>query len=550
MVTKQKQGLFERVRIRLFGLSAEEKAAQALKDAVESQRSPNLAAEAMSFGTILDVPYNYGILVKLSITSQVLRGVHEAILREVTRNGYDISEKYACKCKDCGTEYTVLKEKCTAQGCESTVFTYPSTDQKEAAKVFLDAPNRDNTTPQVNESLLRWILSTDDHWLSWQPANILELRPSTLRVEDAQYMRVVWDREKGTVGNSEYFCPRCTAAFPAKTYHKDEKCSLHPEAELKETAYIYANGSQVEARYARDEMYHGIAHPWLPGFYGISLVISALKTVHSIAAMDDFNDKNYSTGKLAQILVFEGLTPEEATSLAAEVAKQKKLATDNKTPEMLRTYFLGGKGGVDNVDAMPDSSKMQSLDWWRLWREVVSSLYGVTPIFSGVVEQGKSGNNPRMQIDVNNNTTEFYQHKIEDIYNQFVFPRLGVTDYEYKCRPVEEKDEMQDVTILSTKLDVIDKAIRLGFDAELTDEGEVRISGEPMSLEEKNQMQMERLQKQQEAFGGEQGQGQGGKKEDGAFEAKTPFRKENVFNTEKGKAESWIVTKIEEKKVE
>jgi hypothetical protein len=71
-----------------------------------------------------------------------------------------------------------------------------------------------------------------------------------------------------------------------------------------------------------------------------------------------------------------------------------------------------------------------------------------------------------------------------------------------------------------------------------------------MSLEEKNQMQMERFQKQQEAFGGGVGGGQGGKepgaKPDEAFEAKNPFKKENVFNTEKGKAESWIVTKVEE----
>jgi hypothetical protein len=80
------------------------------------------------------------------------------------------------------------------------------------------------------------------------------------------------------------------------------------------------------------------------------------------------------------------------------------------------------------------------------------------------------------------------------------------------------------------------------MDAKLTDEGEVRISGEPMTLEEKNKMQMQKFQ-QQNSQNPNQGQQQGN--QNPAFEGNKPFKKENIFPNEKGK--SWIVTEVETK---
>jgi hypothetical protein len=266
----------------------------------------------------------------------------------------------------------------------------------------------------------------------------------------------------------------------------------------------------------------------------------------SIIAMDNFNYDNYSTGKLAQILVFNGLTPTEADELAQEVKHQKNMATVKeqtiaqrfndqypKESAKLRTLFLGGSGhgsansGVDAINAMPESEKMQSLDWWKLWREIFGSLYGVSPVFTGIMESGKTGNNPRMQFDVQNNTSEFYQHKVNDVYNSFVFPKLGVTDWIFEYNPLEEKDEAQDETIMSLKLANIEKAISLGMTAELTDEGEVKISGDPISYEEKQARQMEMFEKQAQ---------------NQPKEGDSGFKKESTFTTEKGKA--WYVKEV------
>jgi hypothetical protein len=67
--------------------------------------------------------------------------------------------------------------------------------------------------------------------------------------------------------------------------------------------------------------------------------------------------------------------------------------------------------------------------------------------------------------------------------------------------------------------------------AELTDVGEVKISGKPLSLEEKQQMAFDQMEKQA------QPQGSQDKPGNPAFEDK--FQKEDVFPTQKG--EQWLV---------
>jgi hypothetical protein len=287
-------------------------------------------------------------------------------------------------------------------------------------------------------------------------------------------------------------------------------------------------------------MLHGKLDPNLPSVYGLSREISILTTLKTLDAMDGFNFDNYSEGKLGNILVFEGLNQEDVNNLAQKAKdRQNKPERNPNTGQWfikkLKTLFLGsgGKGGVTNVPAMPESEKMQSLDWWKLWRETVCSAYGVQDVAAGALQEGTTGQNPRMKIDINNNTTEDYQHAWTDPFNNVVVMQaLGVTDWVYEFNPVEEKDEAQDTAILQAKLTAIQTAISLGFDAELTDEQEVKISGKPLSNEEKFQRQKEMIQ--------------GQKPEDKSFEGKQPFKKENVFANEKAKGETWLVKKISE----
>ena len=493
-----------------------------LQQAIETQRRSPVKDTYGEINKIVDVPYNYSLLIYYSWTNEVLRQVHDAIIREVTRNGWTVTPKWACKCTLCGAEYQNHRDKCPE--CKGAT-RKPDPEQKEILKAFIEDPNPDNELTDIVKSSIRYMLSVDDWWLSIQYANLQADNPLTIYVEDSRNMRVVSD-DKGRLGNGEYFCPTCTGEHPEKTYQKGQKCKKHPETELKETAYVYLSGQDVKARFAKDEILHSIQDPLLPSLYGNSKTISCLKIILSIFAMDQFNLTTYSQGKLAQILCFEGMTPEQATELAKETQKQKDIAEyDARTGEKvasLLTLFLGAPGPVTKVNAMPPSDQMQNIEWWKLWREIVCSIYGVTPVFSGVVEAGKSGNNPRMQIDVQNNTTEMVQKSFQDPFNTIIVPKLGVTDWKFTFNPVEEKDEMQDITILNSKLDALQKAVNLGLTAELTDEGEVKVSGKPLTLEEKTALNA--------PF---QAENKPSVEAKPSYEQKNPFKRTEIFSTEK-----------------
>ena len=138
---------------------------------------------------------------------------------------------------------------------------------------------------------------------------------------------------------------------------------------------------------------------------------------------------------------------------------------------------------MDAVDTIPPSDKMQSLEWWELWRETVGSVYGVQAVFMGATEQGKTGYHQQMQILVQNDTTLLYQQMIEEPFNEVLLPRIGVTDYLFKFNEIEEKNELADIQILREKVDACITAANADMNAELTEDGEVKIYGKPKKQE-------------------------------------------------------------------
>ena len=75
----------------LFTTNDLAKAIGATRD-VQARRTPVMLYESYGYGQIIDTPYNYSLLRELSLGNEVLRSNHEAIIRESTRNSYDIIE--------------------------------------------------------------------------------------------------------------------------------------------------------------------------------------------------------------------------------------------------------------------------------------------------------------------------------------------------------------------------------------------------------------------------------------------------------------------------
>jgi hypothetical protein len=534
MVTKQSTSQ----RFKGF-FSRSPKPADAYKEIVEDQRRSQIYPFTLQ-NNVIEPEWDYNLLMKYSKYNEDLRTTHEALIKEATRNGGAVKPRWMSKCPVCGSKYQTEKEKCPECEVETVK---PDLNQKQLLEAFIEDPNSTDEIKDIQISCYRFMFGVSDWYISIQPSNLEKLLPFTIQVEDAAKMRICVDKH-GNLGNGEFFCPKCTVQHPNETWVEGKPCP-HCGGETKETAYMYIGDGPERAHWAKDEMLHSNFDPNLPSRYGLSRVVSALRAVMCTDVMDQFNYDNYSDGKLSMMLGFEGLDQSSVNELMQTIAKQRnKPEYDGNLgrwiTRKLRVLGIGMPKGLVKVDTMPDAEKMQNLEWRKLWRETVNGIYGVQDVVAGSQQQGTTGQNPRMKIDVNNNTTELIQHAWSDPFNNVIVKALGVSDWVYEFNPVEEKDEAQDVAVLQAKLIAIQTAISLGMDAELTDEQEVKISGKPLSLEEKQAQTMEVMKQQSELAAKNNPVQEGGKSKDTAFESKNPIKKENVFVNEKGR-KKWIV---------
>jgi len=98
-------------------------------------------------------------------------------------------------------------------------------------------------------------------------------------------------------------------------------------------------------------------------------------------------------------------------------------------------------------------------------------------IANGVVVHN-SGNNPRMQIDVQSRTTREGQDNLAVPINTFLIPKLGIKDWILTFEKTDPKDDLRDARTKQIQFQTAFIASSAGFDVKLDDFGELEISGE------------------------------------------------------------------------
>lgn len=463
------------------------------------------AAQALSRGQIEGITvggtidkivaprFNYEILWRYGLYNPVLRKVIDAIIKECMRGGprgewYIIEEKFVVKCVKCGIEYQKQVDKC--EKCDGEV-REPLREERKILEQFCREPSPQKNLKNLVQSLLRYMLGLDDYWLN------LKLRPlpmgdetfyhKQVEVKDTRFMRVCMD-EHGNMGNEEYFCPKCWSLENNDIYTKTQiekgkqckKCG----GPLEETWYteVKSGGTEITDRFAAEDIIHDNCDPQYPYPYGNPKPVGCLFELRCITAQNVWNLVTQTEGKTGQFIIFEGMNQEEVNELMKQAHEQAMSyeadPAEGLMARRVRTFGVGNpRGNVSAIDTMPDPSKMQSIEWRRQWAEEVSGLYGVTPIFTGVVDAPHY--RQTMQIDVQNNTTLKYQHEVEEPFNNIILPWLGVHDWTWHFRPLEEKDELADSQLLQVQMDVLDRARHMGLYAELTEDGEIKVYGKP-----------------------------------------------------------------------
>ena len=477
---------------------------------------------------LVQQPWPYLLLKNYANRHPFLRIVHGAIIREVVRNRWDAKEKFAKKCVTCGRLFDEPVAICPDCG-DKGFLRDPNPQEKKRLEAFLKDPNRDDEMVDIFKSLMKDNLAVDDWWLS---VKNIGANQWVIYNEDAAEMFIAADK-KGRLGNGVYFCPDCWVPEQnEKTYPK--KISHCPQCDglLKETAYVQKVAGIIKARFGRDEIIHGNSDPWLPQQYGNSKVVAVLTELRSALAMSNYNFGIYSKGHIDKLIFLKG----EEQSKADEIANAAKEQTDKITIDALTgrigrevsgSLWIGTREGGEIHDVMPDPEKMQSLDWYEFWFvKITGGIYGVQPVMMNAPTRGPGGYFQRMQVVVQNDRTREDQAMIEDAVNEQLLPKMGIHDWLFKFNEIEPRNELEEAQIWQAKIAAGTLAVEAGLKAELTDEGDLKVSGKFVKPEMSSQATAYLMPKPPKAPVPKQQQ---------------PFA---MDKTKKGK--SWLVTEVKE----
>lgn len=443
--------------------------------------------------------WRYDVLIAVASRSWLMRQILRAITQEVLGQKWELESRFAMKCVICGHEHEEKVDECVK--CGSEQLRGASKVQFNIADELLRQPNPDYNFDSLLRSLIFYKETVDDWYLSIAYKrefieNEWKRVPKEIYIEDSRFLFPIAD-ERGHLGNEEWFCPMCYNVEESNVIIFSEtqimqgvepvcdKCG----GELFRTSYVIELGGKYLQRFGRDEIVHGATTRLLPSLFGNPPMISVYKILLTVENMDDYNWEVYRGGVLGGVLHFEGVDQTEVTNKKGEVEKElERLNRDDVTTGQLtrskkvRTLWLGTDEGkkVEFIPAMDNPKDMQSLEYWKAYREVVGAVYGVTPVFVSVIESGKAGNNPRMQIDVQNRKTRDVQGSIEDVFNDQLFPLFGVYEWMFKFNVIEQKDELREAQIESEKAIYARTYAEMGFDVSRDEEGNIIISGEAM----------------------------------------------------------------------
>ena len=479
--------------------------------------------------------YNYVTIYNELVKSWVFRQVSRAITQEVMNSGVELKKKFVMKCDNCLMEYETEVENCRI--CEGTSFTTPDIDQRKKAQNLMDNPNSEYSFEDLLRSALQWHIMLDDVYLSVaykefprrgeetdetgeKKMVVKEVKtPAEVFVEDTRFTLPVSD-EFGKLGNNQYFCPKCYDYKLDNFVVPNEDGSI-PDCEecggpMLQTCYIMRVGNTIRQRYGCEEIVMDNSDATKPELHGNPKAVSVWKLFKTINNMDDYKEEVYREGGVGGIIAFPGMSQPDLSKMKKKMMDE--IATANKrdatTGQRLRSkkihvLFVATKEGGEPtfIPALPDADQMDSLDTYKLYRDSICAVYGVTPIFVGVIESGKSGNNPRMQIDVQKGTTIEHQSFLEDLWNNKVLPLFDVTDWVIEFGAVEAVDELRLAQVWERRASAAKTLTALGFNVTFDEHGnlEVSLEADEESQEEQPEESEETEEPRQEDVSEESG---------------------------------------------
>lgn len=473
-----------------------------------------------------------------------LRAVIETIQREMFRNGLQVLPRFEHKCLVCLKEYEQKplkdyvpiselsnkgkKEKlqCSACGNDNPrKWSKPDPKNRQVLQTLLD--KRVNNNQQSLKIVARqaerdldiidgcyilvsrqWAIKTlqtpDPETGATKEAvtNINESKiDEIIRIHPIQCSIIASDEATlgvGADGKPRYICPQYDHRDKILETPVCPKCGckcFNAFLETNSVPYGIPLSSPKKMYYTQKEIV------WIPGkyypdvLYGNSPIQSVWKKVLSLMFQDEYMWKYFDKDRPPKSLLVMG--SRNAESVQSFMEKQRQGARQDPympRPILLNTENVGQS--LEYIDLTPNFKELELSDLRKELRQIISTVYGVQPLFYG--EQAKAGlGNEALQVTLTNRTIKWFQRFLNENFFNEITDIMEIYDWKIELVTSEEIDELREEQVRGQKIDNTVKLYGMGFDVAFDGENNIVIS------------QFPNPEKQQAMMGGGVGQNEG-----------------------------------------
>lgn len=428
-------------------------------------------------------------LYDYAYASDTYRTILNAKERETFRNGADWKPKFVRKCRICRTQYKNEVDNCTE--CGSTELVEPDKQQQQILAPFLEKANANNQPLlevlssqdqdfQILDNgyllfLKKYFFDEEGKIKSTEPLEIIRGDPIFLRKIIDRYGRHGYDYHSG---KPVYICPehRHSPQNGTKCAHCGKQLYLaHFKTHLTDKTTYYLAGEVIHKT-----MYSNTI------FYGYPMALTVLTKIRTLFAMDNWVLKYYVGGKSPK-----GMPVIRTTNVdAANKAWDKWLDQTKANPNSVFPFFAPSNpnDSGDVIQYIDFTRTLEEMQYTEAKNDIVVKIgapFGVCPIFQNDISTGGGLNNEGLQITVTTRGTESSQKTYNDELD-FITAQLGITDWNYRLNPPEEKDLMAEKQKEAQDISNAQIMQSMGFEVTRTPEGEFRYSSAPTKPKEES----------------------------------------------------------------
>lgn len=456
-----------------------------------------------------------------------LRAVIETIQREMFRNGLQVLPRFEHKCLVCLKEYEQKplkdyvplrelgnkgKEKlmCTACGNDNPrKWTKPDPKNRQILQTLLDkrVNNNRQSLKIVARMAERDLDIIDGCYVlvsrRWKLMDLKEPDPDTgatreaimsikeseldeiIRIHPIQCSIIASDEAVlgvGADGKPRYICPKYEHRDTVQTTPVCNKqgcgCKcFNAFLETNSVPYGVPLSSPKKMYYSQKEIV------WIPGkyypdtLYGNSPIQSVWKKVMSLMFQDEYMWKYFDKDRPPKSLLVMG--SRNAESVQSFMEKQRQGARQDPympRPILLNTDNVGQ--ALQYVDLTPNFKELELNELRKELRQIISTVYGVQPLFYG--EQAKAGlGNEALQVTLTNRTIKWFQRFLNENFFDPITEIMEIHDWKVELVTSEEIDELREEQVRGQKIDNTVKLYGMGFDVAFDGENEIQISQYP-----------------------------------------------------------------------